>query len=237
MSQELMMARREIFGVLVGGVAALLAGCGLFGRDSYRFKMTVELETPDGLRSGSSVYRVRAWRTSDLMTGGSGSDTELRGEAVAVDLPGGKTLFALLRTGSATNWEGDLPEVSMRTLDPAFNYDRAESVARIASGDGIRSPAEVALADYPLLVTFRNHSDPTSVERVDPANLAVTFGTRVRLRRITIEVTDDAVTSGIDKRLKWLRAHRGTLKPNPPRFMDDPSDPELRLLGTGPFST
>lgn len=198
MSQELMMARREIFGVLAGGVAALLAGCGLFGRDSYRFKMTVELETPDGLRSGSSVYRVRAWRTSDLMTGGSGSDAELLGEAVAVDLPGGKTLFALLRTGSATNWEGDLPEVSMRALDPAFDYDRAESVARIASGDGIRSSAELAPADYPLLVTFRDINDPASVERFEPQAFIV--------NRVFIEVTDEAVTTGILTRLSWLIA-------------------------------
>lgn len=197
-SQELVMLRRGIFRVLAGGVAVLLSGCGLFGRNSYRFKMTVEIETPDGLKRGSSVYRVRAWRTSDLMTGGSGSDAELLGEAVAVDLPGNKTLFALLRTGNATNWEGDLPEVSMRALDPAFDYHRAESVARIASGDGILSSAELAPADYPLLVTFRDINDPASVEKVEPKALIV--------KKVIIEVTDEAVTTGILTRLSWLIA-------------------------------
>jgi copper chaperone CopZ len=76
-----------------------------------------------------------------------------------------------------------------------------------------------------------------AVQRVDPANLAASFGPGIRLKRITVEVTDDDVTTGIEKRLRWLSKHRGTLKPNPPSFMDDPNDPELRLLGKGPFTT
>jgi hypothetical protein len=39
------------------------------------------------------------------------------------------------------------------------------------------------------------------VQRVDPANLAASFGPGIRLKRITVEVTDDDVTTGIEKRL------------------------------------
>ncbi len=230
------MARRGVLGMLVGGAAALLSGCGaLLGRDNYKFKMTVEVDTPEGLRSGSSVYFVRAWRTTELITGGSSSDTELRGEAVVVDLPGGKTLFALLKIENPRHQ--DLPTMSMKTLDPAFNFDRKVSAERIANKDGIISPAEVSPEYYPLLVTFSDLTDPTSVARVDPLNLAASFGPGVKLKRIMVAVTDEAVTTGIGMRLGWLEAHRGTLKPSPPAYMDDPRDLDLRLLGKGPFST
>ena len=63
---------------------------------------------------------------------------------------------------------------------------------------------ERVFADWPMLVTFRDVRDPTSVERVDPAALDKSFGPGVRLRRITVAVTDDPVTTGIEKRLGWL---------------------------------
>ena len=68
---------------------------------------------------------------------------------------------------------------------------------------------------YPMLVTFGDLDDPTSVERVDPDELAATFGEGVRLKRITVQVTDDPVTSGIGQRLGWLNRTKGTLLSRP----------------------
>ncbi len=54
-----MMARRGVLGLLAGGAAALLGGCGLiWGSDRLRQKITVEVETPDGPRTGSSVVET-----------------------------------------------------------------------------------------------------------------------------------------------------------------------------------
>ena len=53
-------------------------------------------------------------------------------------------------------------------------------------------------------MTFRDIRDPKSVERVDPAALDKSFGAGVTLRRITVAVTNDPVTTGIEKRLGWL---------------------------------
>ena len=93
------MARRGVMGVLGGAVVAVLGGCRIFGGGSgYRFRMTVEVETPQGLKTDSSVYQVTAGYRPDLQPGGKAREWAARGEAVAVDLPGGKTLFALLKT-------------------------------------------------------------------------------------------------------------------------------------------
>lgn len=206
-----MMARRGVLGVLAGGAAVLLSGCGLFGGNGYRFRMTVEVETPQGLRAGSSVYQVTVQKQSPFMTGNVRSK-ELRGEAVAVDLPGGKTLFALLKTGNPSL--DDLALMSMAALDPNFKNDWHESTKEIAaSWSSLRS--EVSTQDYPLLVSFMDIQDPATVIRVDPEALDASFGPGVRLKRIMVEVTDDDVTTGIEKRLGWLDSHVGSLVRRP----------------------
>ena len=205
-----MMARRAMCDVLIGGVVTLLGGCGLFGGNSYRFKMTVDVETSEGVRTGSSVYKVLAFKTSELITGGSSSDSTLTGEALAMDLPGGKTLFALLRMASGTSADDDLATMSMRAMDPAMiNTEKDKSAQRISSGDGISSPAEVAPKDYPLLVTFADINDPTSVARVDPADFAASFGAGVRLKRIVVKKTGDMQTDKIAERLLAMRIQDG----------------------------
>lgn len=83
-----------------------------------------------------------------------------------------------------------------------------------------------------MLVTLGDVSDPTSVERVDPDNLEASFGKGYRLKAITVQVTDDEVTTGIEKRLGWL------LDENRKRF--DPNLPPQGIpLGnfSGLFST
>lgn len=192
-----MMARRGAIGLLAGGVAAVLGGCSLFGNRGYRFKMTVEVETPEGLRSGSSVYEVETVNTTDLVAGGKGSRFDYSGEAVAVDLPDGRTLFALLKT-VAMSGHDNVVVSSMVAMDPAFDYDWMASTSRIAAREGIRSPAEVPAEYYPMLVVFGDINDPTTVEQVAPTSIGV--------KRIIVQVADEPVTTGIEERLRWLGA-------------------------------
>ncbi len=63
---------------------------------------------------------------------------------------------------------------------------------------------EVPIANLALLVRFRDPNDPTTVDRVDPYNLAASFGAGVKLLRATVEITDDPLTTGIEKKLRWL---------------------------------
>jgi hypothetical protein len=205
-----MMARRGFFGVVAGGAAAFLGACGVSGGDTYRFKMTVEVYTPEGVRTGASVYEVEAKNVAALTLGGVGNRKSVKGEAVAVDLPGGMTLFALLKTVNAGGHD-DLVYTSMAALDPLFSWDYVESAERIASGVGITSPTDVLPENYPMLVFFRNSADPASVAKVDQGDLAASFGDGYRLKAITVQVTDEVVTTGIRKRLSWLDTHSGSL--------------------------
>ena len=198
------MARRRLLGVLaVLGSATMLRGCGLFGGGSgYRFRMTVEVDTPLGVRTGSSVYQVTAGYRPDLQPGGKAREWAAHGEAVAVNLPNGKTLFALLKTVNLVR--DDLVQISMAALDPAFSNDVPECVKRIAKRDGIISPAVVNISDYPLLVAFEDIENPTSVIEINATNIAAFLGHDISLNRVRIEITDDSVTTGLSKKLKWL---------------------------------
>lgn len=55
-----------------------------------------------------------------------------------------------------------------------------------------------------MLVTFGDLADPTTMAEVDPDDLTKTFGEAVSLKRITVQITDDPVTTGIEMRLGWL---------------------------------
>ncbi len=149
------------------GIAALYALIA-YPTYEYRFRMTVEVETPEGMRTGSGVYEVGAKNRLKLTAEEGTRDAWSKGEAVAVDLPHGRTLFALLKTGAK---HGEMASLSMEAFDPAFKNDIVESAERIEKREGIVSPAVVAPNSYPMLVTFRDITDPTSVALVDPAGL------------------------------------------------------------------
>jgi hypothetical protein len=67
-----------------------------------------------------------------------------------------------------------------------------------------------------VLVQFRDPSDPTSVEPVDPLDLAASFEPGVTLKSAFVEITDDPITRGIEDRLPWLKSSKAEhLFPNP----------------------
>ncbi|WBQ17640.1 hypothetical protein [Sphingobium yanoikuyae] len=186
-----MMPRRGMLGVLAGGAGALLllGGYNYFVPARYRVRMTVEVVTPQGVRTGSSVYEESAYKAVHLTphehSGGGG----LRGEAVVVDLPGGP-LFVLLTSASASGQP--LGVLMTRALSNKPNFkdvDAYVSAVRWLSWFG--GKAELPRTDWPLMVRFQNFDDPRSVEYAEPEAIGV--------RRIMLEVTSVGITTGIEK--------------------------------------
>lgn len=200
-------------------VAALMASsCSAGGKrfPDYRYRLTVEVDTPEGVKTGSSVnevHMVRAGQNAVPLPRGVG--VSLRGEAVAVDLGRGQTLFALLRSESSLDWaswimlwltraptyrEGH-DQLSERVDAMLINRQIIEIPARFTRHFGSGPGGEDA---RPILVRFANIADSRTVEKVDPDDLAASFGPGVRLRRITAQLTEDQVTTGLKSQLTWL---------------------------------
>lgn len=196
------MTRRRLIAVLGPILAAMsLVGCSGEPATKIHQKLTVEIDSPSGIRSGYAVVEVGNHPKPDVLKSIPGNGYSVRGEAVVIDIAPGKTLFALLTPPDA-KW-GDTSWYQAELINNAL----AEGAADEPS---VKLPPQL----YPLLVTFRDIRDPKSVERVDPAALDKSFGAGVTLRRITVAVTDDPVTTGIEKRLGWLaRSEDGGLDP------------------------
>jgi len=122
-----------------------------------------------------------------------------RGEAVTVDLGRYGSLFLTLR-GQYFAWQ--LPMVVYGVL--RGSEDLGSKIQKL------RQPGptvEISHYELPLLVRFRDTSDPNTAECVDPDRMEASFppGTSVTLVHATLATVDGPVTVGaIEKRLPWL---------------------------------
>jgi len=131
----------------------------------------------------------------------------LGGEAVVVEVGQGRYLFALLQQYR--------PQTEI-----LFFPDEAPLKSAYKLKDRKGEVLEVPRGMYPMLVTFGNLNQPMSVEQVDPANLAATFGPRYTLKSITLEITDEPVTKGAaDGRPRSLAARDGRRDRRPRRIV------------------
>lgn len=226
---------RPIFSALLLAAALwLVSACGALGEDpapDYRYRLTVEVDTPDGVRSGSSVIEVR--QNMGRSAGGGFNRIvmrRVRGEAVVVELPNGQSLFALLRSEDSVEWASYvMPRLAPKIEGEAWK-ERLDNVLLVEGKVELPEqwPARFKidrLSGYPMLVTFANLDDPTTVARVDPKALDASFGEGVSLRRITVELTEDPVSARIDEILPWLADIDGALKRVPFREHPNPDQP------------
>ncbi len=208
----------RVLNIFVTLILLSLAGCS----DIYQYneKVTLEVETPTGVKAASAVQLVHKTHTYRGLPEATGVRTNFRGEAVVLEVLPGQYLFALFSSKLDRSrrfglfYQYGLDEVYRRELGltkGSYKHgtvkERYDLTMRL-KGRAITIPKKY----YPLLVTFKNINDPASVELVDPDNLAATFGQNIKLKRVTIEITDEPVTRGkVEKVLGWFGTHAGLL--------------------------
>lgn len=204
------MFKHTIKALLLVFISLYLSGCGEMGFNNWRWhqKMTVEVEVNGKIITGSAVTSIHWW--PNFFSGGWGGPSwlsKVRGEAVTVDLGEGKYLFALLRYARNTEY---IQNLATRSLQNSTKSDLREKKG-LRGVVSLKEPIIVPRKAYPLLVTFENIKDPSTVKQVDPDNLSATFGKGHQLKVITLEITDEPVTKGrIETVLGWLGLYPGT---------------------------
>lgn len=209
------------------------------------YRLTLDVETPEGVKTGSGVIAVYYMRIPQLWATRSQS-TRLLGEAVAVDLGERGTMFALLtgRTKDGKPGWPEAPNMLTKVMAPEI-WSMKPGPGQVIRM-GLMSGKKVVPDEYiPFLVRFRDETDPKTVEAIDPKDLAAAFGPGVTLKSVTIEMVSagwwplslfgiggEPVTTGIEKRLGWLSKYpEPSLDPSAPVI----NSPISKLVHHGDF--
>jgi hypothetical protein len=182
--------------IILAVLGAWLLWEATYPTTSHRYRLTLEVETPAGLATGSSVIEVTQKR--QLPIGGAPALLYfVRGEAVFVDLGGGRHVIAIL--GHGPNGADD------RIAGLAHSaFGRLHKGLRLEDMGKLTGTAPVPGGLLPTLVTFGDLNDPKSARVVRPEEFEQVFGEGVRLRRAFVEMTADPVTRGIEGKMPWL---------------------------------
>jgi hypothetical protein len=189
-------------------LAALFIGDQIrINRPGHKYRMTVEVETPEGRKTSSSVLAIHPDRGYSR-----GGHTRAVGDAVFVDLGGGKNLVALL-----AHVDGKLDLDGINYL--ALRAYTAAGGRRVSFNEMSRLTGTVPVKDalVPVLVSFADPANPGSARLVLPDDLQAVLGNGYRLGEITAEVVlngfwpldfggalGEPVTRGIAAKLPWL---------------------------------
>jgi len=208
------------------GPVALLAAIYIgdqirINRPGHKYRLTVEVETPEGRKSASGVMAVHPDRSYSR-----GGHTRTVGDAVYVDLGGGRNLVALLAH-----------------IDKNLELDGMNYVAlRAYMAGGKRVPfnemnrqtgiVPVTGALIPVLATFADPANPATARHVSPDEAEAALGKGYRLHGISAEAVPNGfwpldfggalgepVTRGIQAKLPWLNG------------ADNPAAAALRAAG------
>jgi hypothetical protein len=194
--------------ILIGFVAimaALVYYWFVYSVYSYRYRLIIEVETPDGLKTGSSVIEARA-RTQSPGLSGRSVVPSVRGDAVFVDLGDGKNVVGLLasgRNGSRVDAPITMP---MEAFKARNCRESMCSWRKMLSMSGRR---DLTPGQFPTIVTLGDVNGPETARVIEPGEFESVFGAGYRFKRAWIEMTDDGVTRGIKERLPWLQGFKG----------------------------
>jgi hypothetical protein len=140
-------------------LAALVIGDQIrINRPGHKYRLTLEVETPDGIRSASGVMAVVPDRAH-----GRGGHTNSRADALFVDLGGGGNLLALLAHLDASLDLDGIDHLALRAYGEASGKPMSFNAM-----SGMTGIVPVRGALIPVLVTFRDLADPATMRVVAP---------------------------------------------------------------------
>jgi len=190
-------------------LAVLVVGDQIrINRPGHKYRLTVEVETPEGIKSASGVLAV----TPDRGYSRRGR-TRTSGDALFLDLGGGRNLLALLAHADKTLDLDGINYVALRAYGAAAGH-------RVSFNEMSRMRGVVPVTGelIPVLATFADPNDPDTMRTVLPDKLEAVFGSGVHFRGVTAEVVPNGywpidfggplgepVTRGIEAKLPWLK--------------------------------
>jgi hypothetical protein len=199
----------RLLGYIVLGLAVLFVVWAAFGRPktaSVRFRVTATVDVDGTAVTGSGIMQQMGQTTFSPSGLGPPYFVTETGDAIAIEVPGRSTIFLVMR-------QEHIPALALSSL---FSNKLPRGIASPSSLEGLTylsnltATAELPRSAFPMIVAFKDQLVPASVYQLSPEDLSPAFGVPSRVTSITVSITRDAVTGGIEKRLPWatgLRTH------------------------------
>jgi hypothetical protein len=191
----------------IGLLAALVIGDQIrINRPGHKYRLAVEVETPEGVKSAAGVLSVHPDRGYSRH-----GSTLTKGDAVWVDLGSGRNLALLLAQLDDRGLELDgMNFVALRAFNAAGRKTTFNAMNQMTG------TAPVTGALIPVLAAFSDANDPATMRVVKPDDFEATYGKGFALRGVTVEavpngfwpldfggVFGEPVTRGIEAKLPW----------------------------------
>lgn len=172
---------------------------------SYRYRLTVEIESGGQTFSGSSVIEVTWHGQPDIPDAGSYRPT-LGGQAVVVDLPNNAIVVATLINGEGYGppYEPFGPWGALWLVPRAFHI-RTE-VAALKDWSPTAGQRPLADDNLPLLLWLPNRDDPKSAQKIMPSAIPPQPPPTPRWIRASVEITQDPIAVDIGEKIPWIAA-------------------------------
>lgn len=206
----------------------------------WRYKITVEIDTPNGIKSGTSVREACLSPFKGYNPQVADFKERDDGEAVVIDL-GSSLVFGTVHPSDSIFYIFDaFPGPQLFSIEGAKYYSGLKP--------GLKAP--LPLKDYPTFVSFENLNAPETIQmvrgevydksqkkyvRVD--NFEEYFGKGVKLLNVTIETTDEAINWSIRKWLPWLDEYYNKMLDGSSNNFSGAKNPIANRFAAGSFST
>jgi hypothetical protein len=202
------MKRRDFICVVTA--ATVLGGCTPFPAIyKIQYKLTIALKVGGRVYEGSSVnltrYTLNRWMTG--FDGVGAYHGQAWGEAVCIDLERLGLLFGVLQPPLAMGGFSakDVAEVLLPILPVSQrSWDSIKSGQAFENAQKLRGEYDVARAQWPVLVRFRDVHKKETAELVTPADIHTLYGQDAEITMVRIAISEAPLSTGIEKKLPWL---------------------------------
>ncbi|MEZ5814974.1 MAG: hypothetical protein R3E13_09720 [Alphaproteobacteria bacterium] len=230
--------------LVLGGTAMAVAMGKIDGMGKshcWRYKMTIEINTPEGVKSGSAVREACLTPFQGYNPQVADFKEKVIGEAVVVDLGERGVLFASSHPSTM------IFDVARSIGGPRlFTQEGLEYYSNLEIGTKAPLPEK----QYPTLVIFKDLSNPKTIDIVlgtifdsekkkymPVNNFSKYFGDGVGLKNIIIEVTNEPIQWRVRDILPWLDNYYDKQLDGSRHNFSGAKNPIANRFGAGSFSS
>ncbi|MGG6893683.1 hypothetical protein [Rhizobium sp. BR 315] len=184
--------------IFVGLIIAVIAGLAVWQRfasweDEFSYRVEATFDENGTPIVGSNVVHITVRRNIPCV-GMCGYTIVVQGQAIPVKLSNGKYVFVLLGVDDHSFRAGNMPFQAFRALPP---YKKISELPH--------TPVSVPPEYIPTIIYLDDLTNPGSAVIANQDNLQTLVGENVRLTSVSVKLTNEPVSTGIDKLLPWTK--------------------------------